>query len=171
MIFFFFNYSDWSISQAGKWLSTGGPLHLLAGYEVVQFLPLWNSFQLIILKKHETAERAKKGEMWHLILRVGICLPGSSGHVWLTRSREWRKASVVVWEGAHRSHWPFTMCLLRAKNGPSSVAIPAHLLEKAMAPHCSTLAWKTPRTEEPGGLQSMGSQRVGHNWATRHSVF
>ena len=36
-------------------------------------------------------------------------------------------------------------------------------LEKAMAPHSSTLAWKTPWTEEPGGLQSMGSQRVGHD--------
>ena len=35
-----------------------------------------------------------------------------------------------------------------------------------MAPHSSTLAWKIPWTEEPGGLQSMGSQRVGHNWAT-----
>ena len=31
-----------------------------------------------------------------------------------------------------------------------------------MAPHSSTLAWKIPRTEEPGGLQSMGSLRVGH---------
>ena len=35
--------------------------------------------------------------------------------------------------------------------------------EKAMAPHSSTLAWKIPWTEEPGRLQSMGSQRVGHN--------
>ena len=34
----------------------------------------------------------------------------------------------------------------------------AYLLEKAMAPHFSTLAWKVPWTEEPGGLQSMGSQ-------------
>ena len=33
-------------------------------------------------------------------------------------------------------------------------------LEKAMAPHSSTLAWKIPWMEEPGGLQSMGSQRV-----------
>ena len=33
-------------------------------------------------------------------------------------------------------------------------------MEKAMAPHSSTLAWKIPRTEEPGGLQSMGSLRV-----------
>ena len=36
------------------------------------------------------------------------------------------------------------------------------LSEKVMAPHSSTLAWKIPWTEEPGGLQSMGSQRVGH---------
>ena len=36
-------------------------------------------------------------------------------------------------------------------------------LEKEMAIHSSTIAWKIPRTEEPGRLQSMGSQRVGHN--------
>ena len=35
-----------------------------------------------------------------------------------------------------------------------------------MAPHSSTPAWKIPRAEEPGGLQSMGSRRVGHDWAT-----
>ena len=43
--------------------------------------------------------------------------------------------------------------------------------EKAMAPHSSTLAWKIPWTEEPGGLQSMGSLRVGHDWATSLSLF
>ena len=35
--------------------------------------------------------------------------------------------------------------------------------EKAMAPHSSTLAWKIPWTEEPGGLRSMGSLRVRHD--------
>ena len=40
------------------------------------------------------------------------------------------------------------------------------LSEKAMAPHSSTLAWKIPWAEEPGGLQSMGSLRVWHYWAT-----
>ena len=39
-----------------------------------------------------------------------------------------------------------------------------------MAPHSSTLAWKIPWTEESGGLQSMGSQRVGHDWATSLSL-
>ena len=38
--------------------------------------------------------------------------------------------------------------------------------EKVMAPHSSTLAWKIPWTEESGRLQSMGSLRVGHDWAT-----
>ena len=37
------------------------------------------------------------------------------------------------------------------------------LLEKEMATHSSMLAWKIPWMEEPGGLQSMGSQRVGHD--------
>ena len=39
-------------------------------------------------------------------------------------------------------------------------------LEKERATHSSILAWRIPWMEEPGGLQSMGSQRVGHNWAT-----
>ena len=40
-----------------------------------------------------------------------------------------------------------------------------------MAPHSSTLAWKIPWTEEPGGLQSMGSLRVREDWATSLSLF
>ena len=39
----------------------------------------------------------------------------------------------------------------------------AYTMEKAMAPHSSTLAWKIPWTEEPGRLQSMGSRRVRHD--------
>ena len=45
------------------------------------------------------------------------------------------------------------------------------LLEKVMASHSSTLAWKMPWTEKPGGLQPMGSRRVGHDWATSLSLF
>ena len=44
-------------------------------------------------------------------------------------------------------------------------------MEKAMAPHASTLAWKIPCTEEPGRLQSMGSLRVRHDWATSLLLF
>ena len=47
-------------------------------------------------------------------------------------------------------------------SGSNYVAV-AMRLEKAMAPQSSTLAWKIPWTEEPGGLQSMGLLRAGHN--------
>ena len=45
-----------------------------------------------------------------------------------------------------------------------------HVLEKEMATHSSILAWKIPWKEEAGRLQSMGSQRVGHNWVTSLSL-
>ena len=56
-------------------------------------------------------------------------------------------------------HWSYYEFL----SNPSS--------EKAMATHSSTLAWKIPWTEEPGGLQSMGLLRVGHYWGTSLSLF
>ena len=43
-------------------------------------------------------------------------------------------------------------------------------LEEGMATHSSILAWRIPWTEEPGGLQSMGSQRVGRDWVTEHAT-
>ena len=46
----------------------------------------------------------------------------------------------------------------------------ASALEKVMSPHSSILAWKIPWTKEPGRLQSMGSLRVGYDWATSLSL-
>ena len=67
-------------------------------------------------------------------------------------------------------HW--SMCLpSHQKNWDHLVVIFHQISEKAMAPHSSTLAWKIPWMEEPGRLQSMGSRRVGHNWATSLSLF
>ena len=57
---------------------------------------------------------------------------------------------MCVWHPLHSSGW---ICQLSG----------AWISDKAMAPHSSTLAWKIPWAEEPGGLQSMGSLRVGHN--------
>ena len=45
---------------------------------------------------------------------------------------------------------------------------PEDPLEKEMTTHSSILAWEIPRTEETGGLQSMGLQRVRHNWVSKH---
>ena len=46
-----------------------------------------------------------------------------------------------------------------------------HALEKEMATHSSVLAWRIPWMEDPGGPQSMGSLRVGHDWATSLHFF
>ena len=43
-------------------------------------------------------------------------------------------------------------------------------LEEGMATHSSIPAWRIPWTEEPGGLQFLGSQRVAHDWVTKHST-
>ena len=42
-------------------------------------------------------------------------------------------------------------------------------LEKEITTHSSILAWEISQTEEPSGLQSMGSQKAGHNWVTEHA--
>ena len=54
----------------------------------------------------------------------------------------------------HLSMWKFNSTYTRSLDT---------VLEKAMAPHSSTLAWRIPGTGEPGGLPSMGSHRVGHD--------
>ena len=69
--------------------------------------------------------------------------------------------------------WSWSPSVLTTANSSVSQSncFPLHSwMEKAMAPHSSTLAWQIPWTEEPGGLQSMGSLRVGHDWATPLSL-
>ena len=75
-------------------------------------------------------------------------------------------------------YWSFSFSIIPSKEIPglisfricfnSQLALPSG---KAMAPHSSTVAWKIPWMEEPGGLQSMGSLRVGHDWANSLSLF
>ena len=52
-----------------------------------------------------------------------------------------------------------------------SVCVYMYIYNTFHTPHSSTLAWKIPWMEEPGGLQSMGSHRVRHDWATSLSLF
>ena len=61
--------------------------------------------------------------------------------------------------------------LFSSSSLPAIWVVSSAYLEKAMAPHSSTLAWKHPWMEEPGGLQSMGWRRIGHDWATSLSLF
>ena len=65
------------------------------------------------------------------------------------------------------SHKPSMQLPMKESEIVSHSVVPE---EKATAPHSSTLAWKIPWMEEPGRLQSMGSWRVGHDWATSLSL-
>ena len=69
---------------------------------------------------------------------------------------------------SHASNLDWNTKFLKERQNRSSEH---NYIGKTMAPHSSTLAWKIPRTEEPGRLQSMGSLRVGHDWATSLSLF
>ena len=62
----------------------------------------------------------------------------------------WATVHGVVKSWTQLSNFPFTFHF--------------HALEKEMATHSSILAWRIPGTGEPGGLQPMGSHRVGHDW-------
>ena len=76
----------------------------------------------------------------------------------------WRQAH--IWWQSYLP-WELSAAVLYWAN----IRGPIRCLEKAMAPHSSTLAWKIPSTEEPGRLQSMESLGVGHDWVTSLSFF
>ena len=88
---------------------------------------------------------------------------------------------LFLWDLTFSCQWLFSSCnfgVLTEENEHMYFYSPIlnynyllHPMQKAMAPHSSTLAWKTPWTEEPGRLQSMGSLGVGHDWATSLSLF
>ena len=68
---------------------------------------------------------------------------------------EWKK---TFWELAISNHW-------QEREKSFQPFILKNYLNLTVAPRSSTLAWKIPWMEEPGGLPSMGSHRVGHNWS------
>ena len=68
-----------------------------------------------------------------------------------------------------KNKWNFQECkavVLMVKNLPAVQETQVQSLERGIATHSNILAWRIPWTEEPGGLQSMGLQRVGHDWAS-----
>ena len=133
------------------------------GGDFWEFLELqWRSNQSIL--KEISAEYSLEGLM--LKLKLTLLWPSDVKN-WLIwkKCRYWERLNVVGegddrgWGGwmASPTWWIWVWVNSRT--------------EKAMAPHSSTLAWKIPWTEEPGRLQSMGSVRVGHDWATSLSLF
>ena len=101
---------------------------------------------------------------------------GMSGDSWKTQSFS---GLHMVMTGKSFDIWPCQLSLIGNthrllsiinRQGSNWLQVRARL-EKAMAPHSSTLVWKIPWTEEPGRLQSMGLRRVGHDWTTSLSLF
>ena len=82
----------------------------------------------------------------------------------LVKMKRWKK---LMREGSTDGPWPWRRGRGRDEvhKCPPGRNVPflCASSRKAMAPHSSTLAWKIPRVEEPGRLQSMGSLRVGHD--------
>ena len=93
----------------------------------------------------ELRELVMDREAWHAAIH-GV-----------TKSRTWLSdwSDLIYWVALR-------LCGLEEPSFHSPMA----LLEKEMASHSSILAWRIPWREEPGGLQSMGSQRVGDDWVT-----
>ena len=101
---------------------------------------------------HEIFSGKNTGVSGHFLLPGIFPIQESKLHLWVS----WIHRQILY----HCATWEVWLIILYKKQS-----------EKAMAPHSSTLAWKIPRTEEPGGLQSMGLLRVGHDWATSLSLF
>ena len=105
--------------------------------------------------------------------------------IWLREAASKDRADHQIEEVSHRyckqwfigqfpdlNQWSNLKCFQWRRNQASKTYNYGYTLmrEKAMEPHSSTLAWKIPWTEKPGRLQSMGSLRVGHDWATSLSL-
>ena len=116
---------------------------------------------------------------------------------WISESANWKKKKKTVWENTlenaripvnvnlcndnftffclqkQKAFFLHFTCLCLQNKKQTSTFSNTHweLRETAMAPHSSTLAWKIPWMEEPGRLQSMGSLRVGQDWASSLSLF
>ena len=98
-------------------------------------------------------------------LRLG-CGNFSFDSTLLKKVRFWKRMDICMCIAESLCSTPETNTTLWINYTPTYLNVLIHTdSEKAMAPHSSTLAWKIPWTEEPGGLQSMGSRRVGNDWS------
>jgi len=102
----------------------------------------------------------------HLLFKMFIYLLGCMG---LSRRRQWQPTPVLLPGKSHgwRSLVGCSPWVARNRTRLSDFTFTFHFpaVEKEMATHSSVLAWRIPGTGEPGGLPSMGSPRVGHDWS------
>ena len=106
-----------------------------------------------------------------------LCFPGGgSGKDLACQCRRHKKCRLDPWVWAALCVMLASLVAQMVKNMPAVQEIRVQSLgqedplEMEMATHSSILAWKAPWTEEPGGLQSVGSQRVRHDWVTNTCI-
>ena len=130
--------------------------HLILGHPLLLLPPIPPSIRVF---SSELTLRMRKPKYWSFSLSIS---PSNEYSGLISFRMDWLDLLVV--QGTLKS-------LLQHHSSKASmlwcsaffIVQLSHPLEKAMATHSSTLAWKIPWTEEPGRLQSMESRRVGHN--------
>ena len=159
----------WITKKCGKFLRR---------WEYQTTLPAsWESCMQVKKQQLELDMEEKTGsKLGKEYVKVVYCHPAYLTYM-LSTSREmlgWVKhklESRCIWVSPDEVDEPRTYYTEWSDSEKDKYCIITHISEKAMAPHSSTLAWKIPWMEEPGRLQSMGSRRVGHDWATSLSFF
>ena len=132
--------------------------------------------------KHIFSQKASTNHMKSFLvtrnsvtMKDSVCLDMGWYKNWAHKTDSWK--CLNIWRPCPAGYSQSLECLISALHPDSfwgcwtSAAAAAHDLtlvevdmEKEMATHSSILAWRIPWTEEPGGLLSMGSHRVGHDW-------
>ena len=147
-LFFFFLIDKHSISILGAEISTLDPFLSLISAN------LWSDCLVLVISWHVTQEQTPQ--------------------MWLVRWAKLLSVSLVfsfrIPHCNHKGYAGGSVGKQSTCNTGDTGLIPGweDVPEKEMATYSSILAWDTPCTEEPGRLQSMGLQRLGNNWVTKH---
>ena len=174
--------------------------HAALGVAPLRF-PVQRTLKQSKHSKYQPLKGALRGEMWPLLVwsstEKAVTIPFSSAATFWEDSIEWYvylpqlfltvvKSRVNLRSRCSPSHQPsfwdnwfqiFFPVAQTVKNPPAMQETwvqslgQKDSLEEEMTTQSNVLAWRIPWTEEPGGLQSMGSQRVGHNWETNTFTF
>ena len=116
----------------------------------------------------------------HFVLQSQICLllhasldfpPLHSSPLWWKKAKHWRIDAFELWCWRRLLRVPWTARRYNQSILKETPVLGVHWKDWCWGWNSSTLAWNIPWMEEPGRLQSMGSLRVGHNWATSLSLF
>ena len=99
---------------------------------------------------------------WVIQINIFQCLSGFKEIHW---RRQWHPTPVLLPGKSHGWRSLVGCSPWGREESDTTERLHFHALEKEMATHSSVLAWRIPGTREPGGLPSMGSHRVGHDWS------